>query len=151
MQGDTKRHVEALMAQLGEAQDLIEEKLRLEREAADEISSLTQTMVEEHNLRVILEESVLNLEVSNNIIISKLTKERDHSLALVGLIKKEKLSLEVNHNKVLEDLAILDKAHKVLESEFANLSKSSVNLNGNLLRGNKLKCLFLTLVVNMRR
>ena len=124
MQGETKKHVEALMAQLGEAQDLLEEKERLEREAADEIASLTQAHEEEHNLRVTLEESVLNLEVSNNLNISKLTKERDHALALVNVLKKEKLSLEVGHAKLLKDSAILDEAHKALKREFASLSKS---------------------------
>jgi hypothetical protein len=48
MQGDTKIHVEAFMAKLGAAQDLLEEKERLEREAADEIASLTQAHEEEH-------------------------------------------------------------------------------------------------------
>jgi predicted nucleic acid-binding Zn-ribbon protein len=68
MQGDTKTHVEALMAQLGAAQDLIEEKERLEREAANEITSLTQAHEEEKNLRVSLEASVITLEESNNAI-----------------------------------------------------------------------------------
>lgn len=75
MQGETKKHVEALMAQLGETQDLLEDKERLEREATDEIASLTQAHEEEHNLRVTLQESVLNLEVSHNLNISKLTME----------------------------------------------------------------------------
>jgi hypothetical protein len=115
MQGDTKTHVEAFMAQLGAAQDLIEEKERFEREAANEISSLTQPHEEEHNLHISLQASVLNLEVSNNAIISQLTKDRDHALALVGVLKKEKLSLDVDHNK----------EYKSLESKFAILSKSS--------------------------
>ncbi|KAK1670530.1 hypothetical protein QYE76_058689 [Lolium multiflorum] len=130
MQGDTKIHVEAFMAQLGAAQDLIEEKERLEREAADEIASLTQAHEEEHNLRISLEASVLNLEVSNNAIISKLTKDRDHALALVGVLKKEKLSLDVNHTKLLEELETLKKDHKSLESKFAIVSKSSGQLKG---------------------
>ncbi|KAK1670520.1 hypothetical protein QYE76_058679 [Lolium multiflorum] len=128
MQGDTKIHVEAFMAQLGAAQDLIEEKERLEREAADEIASLTQAHEEDHNLRISLEASVLNLEVSNNAIISKLTKDRDHALALVGVLKKEKLSLDVNHTKLLEKLETLKKDHKSLESlnEYFRLSKEKV-------------------------
>jgi hypothetical protein len=37
-----KKHVETLLAQQGEVQDLLEEKEMLQREAADESSSLTQ-------------------------------------------------------------------------------------------------------------
>lgn len=43
----------------------------------------------------------------------------------MGVLKKEKLSLEVNHTKLLEKLETLDKDHKSLESKFAILSKSS--------------------------
>ena len=75
-------------------------------------------------MRITLEESVLILEESNNLNISKLTKERDHALALVGVLKKEKLSFEVGHAKALKDLATLDGARKALKSEFANISKS---------------------------
>jgi hypothetical protein len=124
MQGETKVHVEALLTQLGEAQDLLEEKERLEREAADEIASLTHAHEEEHNLRLTLEESVLNLEESNNLNISKLTKERDHALALVSVLKKEKLALEGDHSKLLEDFESLDETHKALKKAFANLSSA---------------------------
>jgi prolyl-tRNA synthetase len=85
MRWETKKHVEALVAQICEAQELLEDKERFEREAADEITSLTQAHEGEHYLRATLEESVLNLEVSNNLNISNLTKERDHVVALVGV------------------------------------------------------------------
>jgi F0F1-type ATP synthase delta subunit len=75
MQGDTKIHVGALLAQLGAAQDLIEEKERLEREVANEIASLNEALEEEQNLRISLEASVITLEDSNNAIISQLTKD----------------------------------------------------------------------------
>ncbi|KAK1686022.1 hypothetical protein QYE76_046870 [Lolium multiflorum] len=117
MQGETKTHVEAFMAQLGAAQDLLEEKERFEREAADEIASLTQAHEEEHNLRISLEASVLNLAVSNNVIISQLTKDRDHALALVGVLKKEKLSLGVDQTKLLEELETLTKDYKSFEKK----------------------------------
>jgi hypothetical protein len=130
MQGDTKTHVEAFMAQLGAAQDLLEEKERLEREAANDIASLTQAIEEEQNLPMSLEASVINLEVSNNAILSQLTKDRDNALALVGVLKKEKLSLEVNHTKLHEKLETLDKDHKSLDIKFAILSKSSGQSQG---------------------
>jgi hypothetical protein len=72
-----------------------------------------------------LEASVINLEVSSNAIISQLTKDRDNALALVGVLKKEKLSLDVDHTKLLEELETLTKDYKSLESKFAILSKSS--------------------------
>ncbi|KAK1692593.1 hypothetical protein QYE76_009290 [Lolium multiflorum] len=110
-----KTHVEALMAQVGAAQDLIEEKERLEREAANEIASLTQAHEDEQNLRMSLEASVITLEDSNNDIISQLTKDRDHALGLVGELKKKKLFLEDDHELLLEEVATLTKNFKSLE------------------------------------
>ncbi|KAK1619426.1 hypothetical protein QYE76_024943 [Lolium multiflorum] len=123
MQGDTKTHVEALMAQLGAAQDFIEEKERLEREAANEIASLTQAHEDEQNLRMSLEASVITLEDSNNAIIFQLTKDRDHALGLVDELKKKKLFLEDDHELLLEEVATLTKDFKSLESKFVLLSE----------------------------
>ncbi|KAK1605612.1 hypothetical protein QYE76_029285 [Lolium multiflorum] len=122
MQGDTT-HVEALMAQLGAAQDLIEEKKRIEREAANEIASLTQAHEEEQNLHMSLEASVITLEDSNNAIISQLTKDRDHALGLVAELKKKMLFLEDDHELLLEEVATLTKDFKSLESKFVLLSE----------------------------
>jgi hypothetical protein len=113
------------MAQLGEAQYLIEEKERLEREVANEIAFLTQAHEEEQNLRMSLEASVITLEVSKNAIISQLTKDRDHALALVGELKKEKLFLDDDHDLLLEEVATLTKDFKSLESKFVLISESS--------------------------
>ncbi|KAK1664531.1 hypothetical protein QYE76_052690 [Lolium multiflorum] len=125
MQGDTKIHVGALLAQLGAAQDLIEEKERLEREAANEIASLNQALEEEQNLRMSLEASVIVLEDSNNALISQLTKDRDHALGLVGELKKKKLLLEDDHKSLLEEVATLTKDFKSLESKYVTLSEMS--------------------------
>ncbi|KAK1628228.1 hypothetical protein QYE76_002543 [Lolium multiflorum] len=124
MQGDTKIHFEALMDQLGAAQDLIEEKERLEREAANEIASLTQAHEEEQDLRMSLEASVIVLEDSNNALISELTKDRDHAIGLVGELKKKKLLLEDDHKSLLEEVATLTKDFKSLESKYVLLSKT---------------------------
>ncbi|KAK1694357.1 hypothetical protein QYE76_011054 [Lolium multiflorum] len=98
---------------------LIEEKERLEREAANEIGSLTQAHEEEQNLRMSLEASVITLEDSNNAIISQLTKDRDHALGLVGeLKKKKKLSLEEDHESLLEKVATLTKNFESFESKY---------------------------------
>ena len=93
MQGETKRHVESLMAQLGEAQDLIKDKEGHEREAADQIASLAQALEEEQILKAVVEESMANLQESYNLNISTLIKERDHALALVKVLKMIRLSL----------------------------------------------------------
>ena len=45
--GDTRRHVESILDQLGEAQRLIEVKEGLERDAADEIAILSEALQEE--------------------------------------------------------------------------------------------------------
>ncbi|KAK1663601.1 hypothetical protein QYE76_051760 [Lolium multiflorum] len=113
------------MAQLGAAQDLIEEKERLEREATNEIASLSQAHEEEQNLRMSLEASVIILEDSNNALISQLTKDRDHALGLVGELKKKKLLLEDDHKSLLEEVATLTKDFKSLESKYVTLSEMS--------------------------
>jgi hypothetical protein len=128
LQGEAKKHFESLMGQLGKAQDLIELKERFERENVDEIGSLSQALEEEQDLRVTLEESISSLEVSHNVNVSKLTKERDHALAMSNMLKKEKVEFGVGHAKLIKDLETLDKAHKALESDFSNLSKSHEQL-----------------------
>src|SRR6266567_1082871 len=55
MKGDTRKHFEAIMSQLGEAQELLEEKEKNECDAADEISALSQALEDEQGLRTALE------------------------------------------------------------------------------------------------
>ena len=62
--------------------------------------------------------------MSHNLNISKLTKERNHALALVNVLKNERIDFEVGHTKLLKDSANLDEAHKALKRQFASLSKS---------------------------
>ncbi|KAK1593730.1 hypothetical protein QYE76_048270 [Lolium multiflorum] len=121
----SEAHGEALLTQLDAVQDRIEEKERLEQEAANKIASLTQAHEEEQNLRMSLEASVITLEDSNNAIICQLTKDRDHALGLVGELKKKKLSLEDDHESLLEKIATLTKNFKSLESKFVLLSEMS--------------------------
>ncbi|KAK1645338.1 hypothetical protein QYE76_063143 [Lolium multiflorum] len=75
----SETHVEELLTQLDAAQDRIEEKGRLEKEAELEIISLTQDHEEELCMRMSLEASAIVLEDSNNSIISQLTKDRDRT------------------------------------------------------------------------
>ena len=85
---------------------------------------ISQALEKEQDLRVKLEETHVGLEESHNLTISKIVKERDHALALVNVLKMEKVEFGVGHAKLLEDLENLDKAHKALESKFSDLSKS---------------------------
>ena len=122
--GRPSGHVESLLAQLGEAQSLIEIKEGLERDAADEIASLSQALLEEQNLRVNVEDTMDALLESHNLNIASLIKERDHARALVKVLKIEKAEFDVGHARLLEDLENLDKAHKALKSELSSSSKS---------------------------
>ena len=62
MQGETKKHVESLMSQLGGAHDLIALKEGFERENADEIGALYRALEEEQDLRIMLEETLSSLK-----------------------------------------------------------------------------------------
>ena len=75
LQGETKKHVEALMSQYGKAQEMIEIKGNIEREDAMEIASLKNNLEEEHELRVSLEEQLESIEESTDLIVAKLIKE----------------------------------------------------------------------------
>jgi hypothetical protein len=90
MKGHTKVYFETLMCQLADARDTIKEKEEFERLAADDIGSLAIELKEEQNLRAYLEEKLLGLEESHNLNTCKLTKERDHALAMVKVLKKDK-------------------------------------------------------------
>ena len=122
------------MSQLGEVHELLDEKeesisemLGHAREAADEIASLSQALEEEQTVRANLEETVEGLQETNNIIISKLTKDRDHALACVKVLKNDKAEFENwyrGHVKLIGKFENLEKAHNALESKFSTLLKS---------------------------
>ncbi|KAK1664975.1 hypothetical protein QYE76_053134 [Lolium multiflorum] len=76
----SETHDEELVTQLDAAQDRIEERGRLEKEAELEIISLTQAHEEELCMRMSLEASAIVLEDSNNSFISQLIEDQDHAL-----------------------------------------------------------------------
>ena len=124
VQGESRKHFEAILRQLAEANARLEEKGRIEREDAIEIASLNNALEEEQETRVSLEETLETIEESHNELNSKLIKERDRALAKYKKLKKEKVEFGVGHDKLNEELERLDKAHKALESKFSDLSKS---------------------------
>ena len=100
------------------------EKCQIEREDADEKASLVNALEEEQELRVSLKEKLESLDESNDLIIAKIIKERDHALAKYKVLKKEKVEFGVGNARLIEDIERLDKAHKDLESEHSLLIKS---------------------------
>jgi hypothetical protein len=55
--------------------------------------ALAQALEEKQGARAALEASLVGLEESHNLNISKLTKDRDHTLALAKVLKIERVSL----------------------------------------------------------
>jgi hypothetical protein len=77
-------------------------------------------------------ESAAACEESLNLTFSSITKEHDHALALLNVLKKEKVDFRVGHTKLLEEHENLGKAHKALESKFSSLTKSYEQLQTQL-------------------
>jgi DNA repair exonuclease SbcCD ATPase subunit len=121
VQGESKKHFEAILRQLAEANARLEEKGRIEREDAIEIASLNNALEEEQETRVSLEETLETIEESHNELNSQLIKERDRAIAKYKKLKREKVEFGVGHDKLNEELEKLDKAHKALESEHSTL------------------------------
>ena len=99
----------------------IDEKYKIDREDAMEKASLENALVEEQELRVSLEEKLESLDESNDLIVAKIIKERDHALAKYKVLKKEKVEFGVGNARLVENIERLDKAHKALESEHSLL------------------------------
>ena len=115
-------------------ENTIDKKGALEREYADDVASLKNDLEEEQETVASLEEQLQTLEVSQNEIFAKLTKERDHAKAKLKLLKNEKSKVGVGHDKLVKDLDDLDKAHKALESEHSILTKSYEQLQASYLK-----------------
>jgi septal ring factor EnvC (AmiA/AmiB activator) len=67
--------------------------MRLEREYAQDIASLKDSLEGEEEEWATLEEKLDSIEESNNEVISKLIKERDHARAKVKMLKRKRLNL----------------------------------------------------------
>ena len=125
LQGEAKRHVESLVAQLEEARDLIEVKEQLEREAADEIATLSQALTDEQELRVTIESSMDALHEEHNLNIAHLLKDRDHALAICAIQKSKREELLEAYKSLQEDLERTLKAQKALEAVVSSSSMSN--------------------------
>ena len=135
VQGETKKHVEALMRQVGIAQCLLEEKETIEREDADTIASLKSSvdtlitsLEEESEYRTSLEERLESLDDKNNEIINEIIKDRDHVFTKYKVVKKEKAEFVAANAKLVEDNEKLEEAFKTLEVTHSLLVKSHEQL-----------------------
>ena len=116
-----------------------DEKCQIERDDSITIASLKASLEEEEEeLRSSLEEKLESLDESNDLIISKIFKERDHALAKYKVLKREKVEFGVGNARLIEDIERLDKTHKALESEHSLLIKSHDQLQTQLSKNDEL-------------
>src|SRR5215216_5641697 len=95
------------MSQLAQSKELLEEKGRIKREDALEIASLKNALEEEEEARVSLEERLEYIEESHEEAVAQHIKERDHALAQVKKLKKEKIEFGAVHARLLIILKVL--------------------------------------------
>src|SRR4051812_14978177 len=117
LEGDNKKFFGALMTQLAEAHELLDQKGEIEREDANELAALRTALEEE-------QETVASLEDES----ARLLKEKDLSKAKLQMLKKEKTKLCEAHDKLSKDLDNLVKDYKNLEDENSTLIKSIEHL-----------------------
>jgi chromosome segregation ATPase len=120
------------LRQLDAAEEILDDKGKIEREDALTIASLNASLQEESEYRTSLEERIESLDDKNDEIIAKIIKDRDHVFAKYKVIKKEKAEFVVANARLLEDMEKLDKAHKALESTHSLLVKSHEQLQTQL-------------------
>ena len=135
---DTRMCFETLVNQLDHAREMLDEKEEVidmlgknEREVADEIASLSQSLEDEHNMRITLEESVAKLVDDHNAFITQLVKERDHAIASLNVLKNEKVEFGVGH-ECLKDFEKLKEEHHALESKFSSIFEAHEQLQMQL-------------------
>ena len=133
LQGPTKKMVEALMYQYGEAKHLLNEKdvriCELEGHAcdhADKIGELEDQLVEEQLLREQLEET-------HAMDLSKAKETRETSIQIAIDLKSKNEELVESHNKLFEGFEQLRETHKVTSSELTTLKESYAKLQAQFI------------------
>jgi hypothetical protein len=132
LQGETKKHVGALMSRIGELEDLLEEKGKIERDDAISLFHLRSSLQEIEESHARLEEQLDTIEESHNVAHSKIVKDRDMYFAKNKLMQKDKAEFVVGHVRLIEDMEKLVNAHKALESEHSSLKESHAQLQTRL-------------------
>jgi len=116
-----------------EYEDTIEEKGNIEREDAHEKADLTIALDEEHELRVSLEERLESLEETNDLIVSKLLKEHEHTIAKYRVLKKENARLNDELAKLSSSITIDNDACATNSTSCeASILKENVELRAQL-------------------
>src|SRR4051794_8256419 len=121
LEGDNKKFFGALMTQLAEAHDLLDQKGEIEREDANELAALKTALEEE-------QQTIASLEDES----ARLLKERDCAKTKLKVLKKEKTKLDEAHDKIVKDLDDLVKDYKNLESENSTLINENEQLQARL-------------------
>jgi hypothetical protein len=75
------------MSQYGKTLEKLDEQRRLEKEYVHEIVSSKDSLEGEEEERSTLEEKLDSIEKTNNELIAKLAKKRDHARAKVKVLK----------------------------------------------------------------
>jgi prefoldin subunit 5 len=119
-----------------ESQKIIGEKYRLEREYANDTGSLENSLEEEQELRVSLDEKLESMEESHNEIMSKLTKERDLALAkLSSPIAHDNDTCATNsiycEGSILKEIVELRAQLELLTSKYGKLEESHEKLSSS--------------------
>src|SRR4051812_12586295 len=129
LKGEAKRHFVALLEQLGEAHAYIEqldesitELQGHSRDYADEIGELSQSLEEERELK-------LSLDETHASDISKLKLDLKHSNAIACDLKTKKDELFEADERLLVDHEKVEKDHKSLKHELMALKKAHEETN----------------------
>ena len=88
---------------IDEYEDTIEKMEARERHYSNEIAGFSIALEEEQSRRSTLEETLVNLEETNNLEMSKLRKYHDHAQALAKIIKTKNSELVVENVRLLEN------------------------------------------------
>ena len=88
---------------IDEYEDTIEKMETRERDYANEIADFSIALEEEQGRRSTLEETLVDLEKSNNLDMSKLRKEHDNAQALAKIVKTKNSELVVENVRLLEN------------------------------------------------
>jgi prefoldin subunit 5 len=120
------------MSRIGELEDLLEEKGKIEREDAISLFHLRSSLQEIEESHARLEEQLDTIEESHNVAHSKIVKDRDMYFARNKIMQKDKDEFVIGHVRLIEDMEKLVDAHKALESEHSSLKVSHAQLQTRL-------------------
>ena len=91
------------------------------------------SLEEEEEYRVSLEEKLDSLDESNDLIIAKIIKERDHAIAKYQVLKKKKVEFGVGNVQLQTQLSKIDASSSPTSScNHANIIEENARLNDEL-------------------